>query len=299
VANALEKIHWHPGFYGAAELEFIQNRDVLEFEQEHSLGKEPLRIDLLIVKKNTDVPLENEIGRIFRRYNILEYKSPDDGLTIDDFVKTVGYACIYKSQGDTVDQIPLDELTVSVFRESYPKELMEALGRLGATVTEQFPGIYYVTGLGMFDSQIVVTGQLQPENHSCLRVLSKNATEADVRAFLGTTERLPTQGGQHSADAVLQVSISANGSLYAKLKEDMAMCEALERLMKNEIDQKVAVGRAEGKAEGKAEGAQDAMTEMIWNLMCSQKLSAEDAMAWLKIPAHQQAALARRIAQQN
>jgi glyoxylate carboligase len=28
-----------------------------------------------------------------RRHNVLEYKSPEDGLTIDDFYKAVGYAC--------------------------------------------------------------------------------------------------------------------------------------------------------------------------------------------------------------
>jgi hypothetical protein len=51
VETGAEKIQWHPGFYGAAELELIQNKDVLEFEREYNLSKEPLRVDLLIVKK--------------------------------------------------------------------------------------------------------------------------------------------------------------------------------------------------------------------------------------------------------
>lgn len=37
-------IQGHPGFYGAAELELISNKDVLEFQREYNLSKEPLRM---------------------------------------------------------------------------------------------------------------------------------------------------------------------------------------------------------------------------------------------------------------
>ena len=89
-------IQWHPGFYGAAELEFLSNKDDLEFQREFNLSKEPIRMDLLIIKKLSDVRMKNEIGYIFRKFNVVEYKSPDDVLSIDDYYKTVGYACLYK-----------------------------------------------------------------------------------------------------------------------------------------------------------------------------------------------------------
>ena len=41
-------------------------------------------MDLLIIETLKPVAMENELGKIFRRYNICEYKGPDDGLTIDD-----------------------------------------------------------------------------------------------------------------------------------------------------------------------------------------------------------------------
>ena len=44
-------IKWHPAFYGAAELEFISNKGDLVFNREYNLGKEPLRLDLLVVRK--------------------------------------------------------------------------------------------------------------------------------------------------------------------------------------------------------------------------------------------------------
>lgn len=88
-------------------------------------------MDLLIIKKLADVEIKNEIGHVFKKYNVIEYKSPDDGLSIDDYYKTVGYACLYKGLGEVVNQIPAEELTVFIFWEGYPRELFEALKMSG------------------------------------------------------------------------------------------------------------------------------------------------------------------------
>lgn len=70
-------IHWHTAFQAAAELELRENIEELTFEPEHYLSKEPLRIDLLILHlKNHTTHLHNEIGKIMRKHNIIEYKGP-------------------------------------------------------------------------------------------------------------------------------------------------------------------------------------------------------------------------------
>ena len=94
-----EKIQWHSAFCAATELEFEANIESLELKSEYNLSKEPIRIDLLIIN-HASGRLQNEIGHLMKRYNIIEYKSPEDGLTIDDFYKTIGYACLYKGYGD-------------------------------------------------------------------------------------------------------------------------------------------------------------------------------------------------------
>ena len=129
MTDQTDKIQWHPGFCSAAELELIENKTELEFIREYNIGKEPLRIDLLIIKKRPGAVIKNEIGSIFKQHNLLEYKSPDDGFSIDDYYKAIGYACIYKSFGETVDAIPAQEITVSFFREAYPRELIKSLMR--------------------------------------------------------------------------------------------------------------------------------------------------------------------------
>ena len=92
----------HPAFCAAAELELRSNKGDLEFKREYNLSKKPLQMDLLIIEKRKGVQIQNEIGKIFRGHNIIEYKSHDDGMTIDDFFKTLGYAFLYKGLGEKV-----------------------------------------------------------------------------------------------------------------------------------------------------------------------------------------------------
>ncbi len=239
-------LQWHPAFYGAAELEFRANKNDLEFEREYNLSKEPLRVDLLIIKKLTDAVIENEIGNIFKKYNIIEYKSPEDGLTIDDYYKVIGYACLYKGVGVFVNQIPAEELTVSFVREAYPRELFAALEKMGLVRREKFPGIYHIEGNVLFPTQVVVTNRLEKNMHRSLRILSKHVKKEDAQEFIKNAAQMMEPGDRHNADAVLQVSVSANQRLYQELRRDLVMCEALRELMKDEIAEEVLKGEARG-----------------------------------------------------
>ena len=97
-----EKIQWHPAFDAALQIELGEETKYLEFDSEHLLSKKPMQIDVL-VKNERHVKIQKNIGRIFRQYNIVEYKSPEDDLNIDDFYKVYAYACIYKADTETVD----------------------------------------------------------------------------------------------------------------------------------------------------------------------------------------------------
>jgi hypothetical protein len=181
VADSPDKIQWHPAMYAALEYEFREDIEDLEMIPEYNLSKEPIRIDILIVKtKEKDEKLKNEIGHIMRKYNVIEYKSPDDGMSIDDFYKTLGYACLYKGYGKTVDQIPADEITVTMLRAAYPREMFAALEKEGYKIEEKYKGIYYVTNNLPFPVQVIVTSVLGKENHSCLRILTNKADKDDV-----------------------------------------------------------------------------------------------------------------------
>ena len=228
MAEEVTSIKWHPGFCSAMELEFLQYKDLLDFNREFPLSKEPLRIDLLMIKKIKDVVLDIDIGRLFKTYNIIEYKSPKDGLTIDDYIKTVGYAYLYKGLGATVDAVPLSELTATIVRDTEPTELFKKIQSEGGSIEEKFPGVYYITGVVAIPTQFILTSSLSKDFHVCLRVLSNKASEDDIKRFIEIANKFTEPIDKQNADAVMNVSINANREVYDKIRrENPFMCQAL------------------------------------------------------------------------
>lgn len=272
-------IQWHPGFYGAIEIELRSDKETLEFHREYNLSKEPLKMDMLIIKKLADMPVENEIGRLFKKINIIEYKGPGNSLSIDDYYKTVGYACLYKGLSEKVNQIPAEEMTISIFCSSYPRKLFQLLRRAEYTIEERFHGIYYIRGNVPFDTQIIVPNRLAKGAHQSLKLLSPNAEEGDARTFIEEAMKLTEPGDRNNIEAVLQVSIVANKTLYDEIRRNQTMCDALRELMKEEI------ADAERKAGQEAE--RKAQLKSIKNLMSNLKLTAEQVMEAMSIPAEE------------
>ena len=89
-------LQWHPAFYADLQIEFREEKEKLKFEREYLLSSKPMAIDVLIIKKKNAEPIHKNIGKIFRKYNIIEYKSPSDSLSVDDFYKVYGYTNFYK-----------------------------------------------------------------------------------------------------------------------------------------------------------------------------------------------------------
>lgn len=272
------RTYWHSAICGATEWELKQNKDDLEFEPEHILNKEPIKMDMLVIKKRPNATIRNEIGRIFRGHNVLEFKGSGDALNVDVYHKVIGYACLYKSMGSHVNERDANDITVTMIREAYPRELIKSLKMTGITVTEQYPGIYYLSGNVMFPTQIIVTGRLSSD-HASLRILSKKAQEADVRKFLQEARTAVEPGDLRNIDAVLQVSVSENETLYNMVREDKIMCQALENLMQDIIEERV-----EERIEKRVEERQEQQTvKNLKAMMKNLKLTAEQALQALDI----------------
>ena len=159
------KIQWHPGFVAAMGMEFKEDRENLDFESEHNLNIKPLEIDLLVIKKEPYIELHNEIGKIFRGHNIMEYKSPKDSLNINTFYKVMGYACLYKSYGKTTNEINASDVIISLVREAKPEKLFRYFKNNNIKVTMPYMGIYYIHGISPFPAQLIVAKELEPEEH--------------------------------------------------------------------------------------------------------------------------------------
>ena len=113
------KLQWHPAFFAGIQIELAAEARYLVFENEHQLGTKPKEIDVLIIKKENTPPIRKNIGRIFRTYNLVEYKSPADTLDVEAFYKLYGYACFYKADAPAADRVPMEEVTLTFISHHY------------------------------------------------------------------------------------------------------------------------------------------------------------------------------------
>lgn len=249
-----QKIQWHPAFCSAVELELLEDYQDLSFEREYNLSSKPLQIDLLVVTKKKGLVLENIIGKIFRSHNIMEFKSPRDGLGIDDYFKALAYACLYKSFGKTDNEISAEEITATLVRDRKPEKLLGWFAENGYALDQPYSGIYYISRDGFFATQVVVTSEISREESRWLSRLTENLTKQDMRALVSDMQKTQGKHERECADAVLEVVMRANSELFHMAKEEADMCKALEELMAPEIEAIKQKTLTEGLSAGRAEG---------------------------------------------
>ena len=70
-----------------------------------------------------------------------------DSLSVDDFYKVYGYTNFYKADTGKVNEIPIQELTITLVSKQYPRELIRHLKEVRHyTIDNLEEGIYYVIG---------------------------------------------------------------------------------------------------------------------------------------------------------
>ena len=241
--NPNSSFQWHPAFYAGIQIEFAEEADKLIFENEHQLGTKPKEIDVLIIKKKPQDQIRKNIGRIFKGHNIIEYKSPDDYLSIDDFYKVYGYACFYKSDTQKVNSIQANDITITFVCHKYPRELLKYLTtEKKFRVTKHEPGIYYIEG-DTITMQLIISPQLSEETNLWLHTLTNNIKKKE------TVKKLVTEYGKHQNEglykSVMNIIIRANPRKFDK--EDKDMCEALMEIVADKIIEKEQLAEQRGQ----------------------------------------------------
>ena len=122
MAEEAGRTRFHYGFYSAMKVEYDLRSAAVTYEQEKQLGEDPVRLDFLIIKEDAAVSLEGPIGQFFKRVNLFEYKSSEDGMSVDDFYKAQGYGLIYKGFDRKVNELPIEDMTLTLVRHSYPRD---------------------------------------------------------------------------------------------------------------------------------------------------------------------------------
>jgi len=171
------QIDWHSAFYDAIQMELVMDRNKLQFEREHPLNIEPLRPDVIIIKKESGAKLHQKFAEIFRGHNIIEYKSPEDAFSIADFIKTYSYPCIYQYES----KVPYSDVTLTIVREAAPIKIFNRLKKeLGFPIIERSKGIFEIKKM-IFPIQIVVGKQLPTSENIWLKNL--NTGKLDIKTL--------------------------------------------------------------------------------------------------------------------
>lgn len=229
--NTEEKpLQWHPAFFAEIQIELKEDSKNLYFENEHQLGTKPKEIDILIIKKNSAIPIRKNIGRIFRKYNIIEYKGPDDSLTINDFYKVLGYTYFYKADTQIDDEIKLEELTITFVSRHFPQNLFQHLKDTGKELLNIENGIWY-TEHATIPIQFIITSQLSEKENFWLKHLTNDLQDKNI-----VNELLEHYKG-HNHDiyynSVMDIIMRANKKIF---QEDEHMCDAMMEILQDRID---------------------------------------------------------------
>jgi hypothetical protein len=240
-------------------MELCDYQDILKFDKENQLNEEPLRVDCVVIKKTKDVKISKNIAAFFREWNIFEYKSPDDYVSIADFYKVYSYACLYIS----IHKVPITSLTVSFVERRYPRKLLSHLQAVrGYTVEETTEGIYTVSG-DILPIQIIDSRKLSAEENLWLKSLSDNLNSLEI---VRISEEIARQKKGTQIAAYLNVIKDANAE---SIQEAIEMGKRKQKLTFDQVIENTglgakweAKGRAEGEARGKAEGKAEIARKM-------------------------------------
>ncbi len=209
------RTQWHPAFCSTMELELLENEKGLIYDPEYYLSREPLRIDLLIIKKKPEEVIKNEIGSFFLGHNIVEYKSPDDSINIDTFYKVLSYACLYKADTGAVDEILDTDITVSLIREQKPVKLLGQLEKK-YQVRREGNGIYRIYGM-IFPMQVIVTKELEENRHVWLKALTRSMDISQAERLLDSYDRLEGEKEREKAGVVVNLVSDINNEIFEKI----------------------------------------------------------------------------------
>ncbi|GHU73328.1 hypothetical protein FACS189450_12910 [Spirochaetia bacterium] len=222
-----KNIHWHAAFYEAIQLELDDYKGVFEFKPEFQLTAEPLRIDTLIIKKIRNVSIGKNFAQIFRSDNVLEYKSPDDYLSVKDFYKAYSYACLYTAVTPNAD---ISDITLTFVETRYPKELIRHLREVRHySITEPWPGIHRVVG-DILPIQILESRKLSTLDNIWLRGLNPGLDRKSTSIIL---EKSGEKEKGAPIRAYLEVFLRANSITHEEVYKMARGYPTMEEVLTN------------------------------------------------------------------
>ena len=125
---------------------------------------QPVAAFLLAIIKSPDIKIQNDIGKIFKGHNIIDYTFFDKTLNTGHFYKSLAYTSLYKASGFEDNCIKADDVTITIVSRDIPQQLFDNLNELGITPEKTGKGIYQIKNMMPFNIQVIVHSEMgEPE----------------------------------------------------------------------------------------------------------------------------------------
>ena len=151
--------------------------------------------------------MKSGLGAIFKKYNLVEYKSPRDSLGEKIYYRTMGYANLLIAYED--DRFTMDDVTITFVRQAKPVKLMKQLREWGFDIGEYEPGIYHVRKTDHADMQIIVT-RLLGKQYKWISKLTDQVELEDVKNMIDDIHSLDNERELLNAESVFDLMTRLN-----------------------------------------------------------------------------------------
>ena len=205
-----DNLYWHGAFANGIRYELAGYTDKLKIETEHSLSKEALRIDMLVIKKDEGLKVEKNIGKIFKEHNLVEYKSPSDRLSVHDYNKVKGYAYLYSA----FEKVSPSKITITFIIPEITEQLRGFLSEESEfQITVVDDGINYVQDNG-FTVQIIEQKKVSVDKNLFVATLGKEIT---ATSYIKALTELNRQGISLKNNPFVEVLTKANPAIVKEV----------------------------------------------------------------------------------
>ncbi len=191
-------------------------------EQEVSVGKLPLQVDILLIRREGGRLSEigarelSELLPLLNRFTLIEFKGPTDAMERGDFAQLVGCSYLWHSQ--LSEPVPHEEVSLIVLAPAVSGALRDELRLLGCEVSEHELGIFRVAGLP-FTTWLVETDAMAERGRPILSLVS--------RVFLNDRGSIIERLARGGHEALAHYHYMVQQVRQFRTEEDFAMQQVL------------------------------------------------------------------------
>lgn len=158
-------------FCDALKIEIARSDINTGFNPDNCMYMQPVAAFLLAIIKSPDIKIQNDIGKIFKGHNIIDYTFFDKTLNTGHFYKSLAYTSLYKASGFEDDYIKANDVTITIISRSIPQQLFDSLKESDITVEESGKGIYQIKNMMPFSIQVIVRHEMEETEQTWLKSL--------------------------------------------------------------------------------------------------------------------------------